>query len=127
MPGPNGVVDIKPIYDRVMQVTRPAMQKLYRDTFVKYRLDALVFPTVPRVAPAATPDVYKPEIFRTMIQNSGPGSVVGIPGLQLPSGLGASSGLPVGIELDGPAGSDRHLLSIGMAVEGVLGRLPPPK
>jgi Asp-tRNA(Asn)/Glu-tRNA(Gln) amidotransferase A subunit family amidase len=127
MPGPNGVVDIKPIYDHVMRVTRPAMQKLYHDTFVKYRLDALVFPTVPRVAPAATPEVYKPEIFRAMIQNAGPGSVVGIPGLQLPSGLGASSGLPVGMELDGPAGSDRHLLSIGMAVEGVLGRLPPPK
>jgi Asp-tRNA(Asn)/Glu-tRNA(Gln) amidotransferase A subunit family amidase len=47
--------------------------------------------------------------------------------VQVPSGLGAESGLPVGLELDGPAGSDRKLLAVGLAVEGVLGRLPAPK
>ena len=40
--------------------------------------------------------------------------------------LGAASKLPVGLELDGPAGSDRRLLAIGMAMEKVFGRLPPP-
>jgi mandelamide amidase len=40
-------------------------------------------------------------------------------------GLGAASRLPVGLELDGPAGSDRRLLAIGMALERVLGRLAP--
>jgi indoleacetamide hydrolase len=125
--GAHGLVDLKPIYDHVMQVTRPAMQALYRDSFAKYRLDALVFPTVPRVAPVANADVYNLEVFEAIIQNTGPGSVVGIPGLQLPSGLGAGTGLPVGMELDGPEGSDRHLLSVGMAVEAQLGRLAPPK
>ena len=44
----------------------------------------------------------------------------------LPLALGASSKLPVGLELDGPSGSDRRLLAIGMAMEKVFGRLPPP-
>ena len=60
------------------------------------------------------------------IQNTDPGSNAGIPGLQVPVGLGAASKLPVGMELDGPAGSDRRLIAIGLAIEGVLGRLPPP-
>jgi mandelamide amidase len=30
----------------------------------------------------------------------------------------------VGLELDGPSGSDRRLVAIGMAVERVLGRVP---
>jgi mandelamide amidase len=106
---------------------RPALQKLYRDTFAKNKLDALVFPTVPRVALAAAPEASSPENFGALIQNTDPGSNAGIPGVQLPSGLGATSGLPVGLELDGPAGSDRQLLAVGLAIEGVLGRLPAPK
>ena len=127
LPAPNGVVDAKPAYDNAMRVARPALQKLYRDTFAKNRLDALVFPTVPRVALAAAPEASSPENFGALIQNTDPGSNAGIPGVQLPSGLGATSGLPVGLELDGPAGSDRQLLAVGLAVETVLGRLPAPK
>jgi mandelamide amidase len=37
-----------------------------------------------------------------------------------------SIGLPVSLELDGPAGTDRKILGIGLAVEQVLGHLPPP-
>jgi Asp-tRNA(Asn)/Glu-tRNA(Gln) amidotransferase A subunit family amidase len=37
------------------------------------------------------------------------------------------SGLPVGIEFDGPVSSDRTLLGIAMNVESELGTLPPPK
>jgi mandelamide amidase len=36
------------------------------------------------------------------------------------------AGLPLGLELDGPAGSDRKLLAIGLALENLFGRLPPP-
>jgi len=49
----------------------------------------------------------------------------GIPGLSLPAGL-TKAGLPVGLELDGPVGSDLRLLALGMAIETTLGVLPPP-
>lgn len=124
LPGPNGLVDAAPIYQAAMTVHRPALIKLYADTFAGHRLDALVFPTVPRTALPATPEASSLENFGLFIQNTDPGSNAGIPGIQLPMGLGASSRLPVGLELDGPAGSDRRLIAIGMAVEGVLGRLP---
>ncbi len=127
LPAANGVVDAKPVYEQAMRVARPALQRLYADTFKQHRLDALVFPTVPQVAPVAAPEASSPENFGALIQNTDPGSNAGIPGLQLPSGLGASTGLPVGLELDGPAGSDRRLLAIGLAIEPVLGRLPAPK
>ncbi|WP_345539941.1 indoleacetamide hydrolase [Variovorax defluvii] len=126
LPAEKGVVDAKPGYENAMRKARPALQKLYAETFRKHRLDALVFPTVPRVALPATPESSSIENFGLLIQNTDPGSNAGIPGLQLPAGLGATSGLPVGLELDGPAGSDRRLLAVGMAVEEVLGRVPAP-
>jgi indoleacetamide hydrolase len=127
LPGPNNtVVDAKPAYDDAMKTARPELQSLYKDTFAKNKLDAIVFPTVPKVAIAAQPDSSSLENFLLFIQNTDPGSNAGIPGIQIPVALGASSKLPVGIELDGPAGSDRRLLAIGMAMEKVFGRLPAP-
>ena len=61
------------------------------------------------------------------IRNTDPGSNAGIPGLTIPAGLGPTTGLPVGISLDGPRGGDERLLAIGIAIESVLGRTPPPK
>ena len=34
--------------------------------------------------------------------------------------------LPVGIELDALQGHDRELLALGLAVQRVLGSIPPP-
>jgi mandelamide amidase len=59
-------------------------------------------------------------------RNIAPGSTAGLPGLVLPAGL-TSSGLPVAIELDAPAGADRALLSLGMSVATELGTLPPAR
>jgi indoleacetamide hydrolase len=81
---------------------------------------------VPKVAVAANPDASDLANFATYIQNTDPGSNAGIPGLQIPIALGATSALPVGMELDGPAGSDRRLLSIGLALEKLCGRIPAP-
>jgi mandelamide amidase len=36
-------------------------------------------------------------------------------------------GLPVGLEIDGPVGSDGKLLGLGLAIEALLGDAPPPK
>jgi len=77
------------------------------------------------VAPLAKPDVSEPQNFALLIQNTEPSASAGLPGIQLPVGLGAKTGLPVGFELDGHAGDDRRLLAIGIALETVLGRIPP--
>ncbi|HKX40415.1 MAG TPA: amidase family protein, partial [Burkholderiaceae bacterium] len=127
LPGPNNtLVDAKPIYEAAVKTGRPALQSQYRTLFKANKLSAIVFPTVPKVAMPAGPESSSLENFGATIQNTDPGSNAGIPGLQIPAGLGATSKLPVGLELDGPAGSDRRLIALGLAIERVLGRLPPP-
>lgn len=127
LPGPNNTVtDSKPAYDAAIKTARPALQALYRDTFAKNKLDAIAFPTTPKVAIDSNPDSSSLANFVLFIQNTDPGSNAGVPGIQFPVALGASSKLPVGLELDGPAGSDRKLLAIGMAFDKLFGRLPPP-
>jgi Asp-tRNA(Asn)/Glu-tRNA(Gln) amidotransferase A subunit family amidase len=127
LPGPNNsVVDAKPAYEAAIKTARPALQQLYRDTFANNHLDAIVFPTVPKVAIDSNPDASSVANFVLYIQNTDPGSNAGVPGVQIPVALGATSKLPVGMELDGPAGSDRRLLSIGLALEKLFGRIPPP-
>ncbi|SFI99045.1 indoleacetamide hydrolase [Bradyrhizobium sp. cf659] len=128
LPAPdNTLLDARPIYDAAIRTARPALQALYSDTFSGNKLDAIAFPTTPRVAIASNPDSSSLENFGLFIQNTDPGSNAGIPGIQLPIALGATSKLPVGLELDGPAGSDRRLLAIGMALEKIFGRLPAPR
>jgi indoleacetamide hydrolase len=127
LPTATGLIDNAPVYNEAISIHRPALIKLYADTFAANRLDALIFPTVPRVALAAGPDSSSVENFGTFIQNTDPGSNAGIPGVQIPIGLGAASKLPIGLELDGPSGSDRRLVSIGIAIEGLLGRISPAR
>src|SRR3954447_10419492 len=127
LPAPDGtLVDAKPIYDAAINTARPKLQALYSRTFADNRLDAIAFPTTPRVAIASNLDSSSLENFGLFIQNTDPGSNAGIPGIQIAIALGATSKLPVGLELDGPSGSDRRLLAIGMALDAVFGRLPAP-
>ena len=109
-----------------MRDARPALLKVYTDTFQRYGIDALIAPTTPAVAATQGPEASSLPTFLLFIRNTDPGSNAGIPGLTIPAGLGSSTGLPVGISLDGPRGSDVRLLAIGMAIERVLGRTPPP-
>jgi indoleacetamide hydrolase len=127
LPAADGsLADGKPIYEHALTIGRPALKKYYADVFAADRLDALVFPTTPKVAALANPESSSFETFMATIQNTDPGSNAGIPGLQVPIALGATSKLPIGMELDGPAGSDRRLIAIGLALEATLGRLPAP-
>ncbi|MCK9261203.1 MAG: indoleacetamide hydrolase [Azoarcus sp.] len=123
--GPDGtLVDVEPLYQEALSAGRPALKAHYRDLFERYRLDAFVFPTTPIVAPEARPEVSLPENFHLLIQNTEPAASACLPSIQLPIGLGSKTGLPVGLELDGPAASDRRMLAIGIALEAVLGRIP---
>jgi mandelamide amidase len=122
-------------YPDAIAIHRPAMQALYAAYFADNALDAMLFPTT--ILPAAPIDAVNGsstvtinggapvDTFGTFIRNTDPGSNAGIPGLSMFAGMTAS-GLPVGLELDGPVGSDQTLLGIGMAVEQLLGFAPAP-
>ena len=72
---------------------------------------AVIFPTAPISARPVGEDVTidlngeRVPTFATFIRNTDPGSNAGIPGISLPTGL-TTAGLPIGMELDGPARSD---------------------
>lgn len=114
------------VYREAVDTHRPALQRLYREYFAAYDLDALIFPTTPLTARPIDGSDETVSLngrlvptFPTYIRNTDPGSNAGIPGLSIPLGVSAD-GLPIGIEIDGPAGSDRHLLSIGAALEELI-------
>lgn len=110
---------------------RVRLQAAYAAYFADNRLEAMVFPTA--ILPARpigddlTVELNGAQVptFFTFIRNTDPGSNAGIPGISLPAGL-TSTRLPVGVELDGPAGSDRRLLALAAAIEAVLPPLPVP-
>lgn len=43
------------------------------------------------------------------------------------AGMPNTAGTKVGLSLDGPRGGDERLLELGMAIEKVRGRTPPPR
>jgi mandelamide amidase len=122
----------EPAYREALTVHRPKLQRAYADYFKRERVEAVIFPTTPLPAAKIGEDETtmlngaQVPTFPTFIRNTSPGSVAGIPGLSLAAGL-TPAGLPVGMELDGPEGSDRRLLAIGLAIEQILPKLPPPR
>jgi mandelamide amidase len=110
----------------------PALRQTMSDYFATNNLDAMIFPATQL---PATPIGQDMEVqlngetvpFEAVIsRNISPGSTSGLAGLVIPAAL-TNAGLPVSLELDGPAGSDRKILGIGLAIERVLGHLPPPR
>ena len=59
------------------------------------------------------------DTFTTYIRNTDPASNAGIPALSLPGGKDRS-GLPIGMEIQGPEGQDERVLAIGAAIEAAL-------
>jgi Asp-tRNA(Asn)/Glu-tRNA(Gln) amidotransferase A subunit family amidase len=118
-------------YREAMQQHRPRLQVAYASYFREQNVVAIALPTT---ALPARPIGQDREVelngrrvpaFATFLRNTRVMTIAGIPGLSIPAGLTAS-GLPVGLEFDAPAGTDRTLLGLGLAAEAVLGRLPPP-
>lgn len=109
----------------------PMLKRLYREYFRRTGVAAVVFPAT-RVAAlpiGAEGDVTirgrQVPFDAAIAHNIDPGSTAGLPGLVLPAGL-TSAGLPVAIELDAAAGTDRSLLALGASVAEALGPVPPP-
>ena len=122
----------KKTYDEAIKVHRPALIRMYANYFAQQKVAAMAFPTVPLPAAPIGDDQEtllngkKVPTFPTFIRNTDPGSNAGVPGLSVPIGM-TKEGLPVGLGLDGPRGSDRKLLAIGLALEKVFGSIPAPK
>ena len=109
--------------------------RLYADVFQSNGLIAIAFPTIPIPAPLINPNGETVgqktlvngklvDSIAAMIPNIFFGPRLGVPGLVLPAGL--TAGLPVGLEFEGLPGADSRLLGLGIAVEKVLGPIPPP-
>ncbi len=117
-------------YEAARDVHLPELRAVFQRWFADTGAAAMVFPTT-RIA--ATPigqdpvDIAGKQVpfLDAISRNIASGSTAGLPGLVLPTGL-TRNGLPVSIEFDGPSGSDRKLLALGLAIEQVLGTLPPP-
>ncbi|RZU73136.1 mandelamide amidase [Micromonospora kangleipakensis] len=117
-------------YAATLAVDRPKLQQRLGDVFARDGFDALIFPTTPAPAPAIA-DQWEFSVAGEAVthlflsKNTVPASGAGIPGISLPAGL-TSSGLPIGIELNGAHGHDQELLALALRVESVLGTLPAP-
>jgi indoleacetamide hydrolase len=127
--GPDAVPEA--VYREALIKHRPALQDAYRRYFAERGVAAMVFPTTPLPAAKVGEDDKvllngkAVPTLATYIRNLGPGSAAGIPGLSLPAGM-TSAGLPIGIAIDGPQGADQQLLTICLAIESALPRLPAP-
>ena len=120
------------VYSAAIATHRPRLIGIFADGFARERIDATVFPTTPLTARPVGEDETvelngaRVPTFLTFIRNTDPGSNAGIPGVTLPIGL-SPAGLPIGLALDGPAGSDRRLLAIAVKLAEHFAALPAPK
>jgi mandelamide amidase len=118
---------------------RAQLQKLYKDYFAAQGVECVLFPTTLLAAPKidaakgskslsyTTGGVEQKDkdTFGTCIRNTDPCTNAGIPSLSIPAGMTAG-GLPVGMQIDGPLGTDANLLAIGMGIEAVWGSVKAP-
>ena len=123
--------------EQARTTARQQIHVAYQGLFRKHDIAAIIYPTEPVVAPLIkeSGDLRDDEIelnghmvskVLTLIRNTHVTGGLGVPGISLPAGL-SRQGLPVGLELDGLAGRDSDLLGLGIAVERIIGALPPPR
>ena len=115
-------------YQHALGSERPRLQQIYRDYFAAHRVEAVLFATTPLpAAPIAGSDSTvvlngaRVPTFATYIRNTDPASNAGVPAISFPAVTG-SGHLPLGVEIDGPYGSDRRLLAIAAALQAILER-----
>jgi mandelamide amidase len=110
---------------------RDEIQVVARQYFEANDLIAIAFPPIPLVAPVIGDEAEvsigeeRVPIGVAMTHRIALGTCARLTSLVLPAGM-SSAGLPVGIEFDGPSGSDRRLLSLGLSLERALGSIAAP-
>jgi aspartyl-tRNA(Asn)/glutamyl-tRNA(Gln) amidotransferase subunit A len=104
------------------QRVRTLMRRDFEAAFE--RVDVIVSPTSPTTAFRLGERVQDPLAMYLSDVCTIPSSLAGLPSLSIPCGL--SDGLPVGLQLVGPAFSENRLLEVAQVLEGVIGFDPRP-
>lgn len=124
LPGGAGATSAE-AYHTALDVSRPEIQRRLNRAFVSHGALVILQPTTPCTAPLieeqATVHIAGQEVsYLALANHTVSASSVGLPGISLPVGL-SRAGLPIGLELDAPLGSDRRLLNLARGIEGILG------
>jgi Asp-tRNA(Asn)/Glu-tRNA(Gln) amidotransferase A subunit family amidase len=109
-----------------LQAGRTEDTDAWIDWFVEHRIDAIVEPTIPIVAPLRGGGYD--EVFGDVedLSLTHYWDWTGFPVVSLPSGVGSHSGLPVSVSLIGAPGTDWDLLAWGAQLQDELGTVSPP-
>lgn len=112
------------VYDKYYYPAQQVRTLITQDYVNAYKsVDCIIAPVSPRTAfmfgeisdPA---EMYLSDMFTISINIAGNG------GMSVPVGLGAQSGLPVGVQLIAPAFKDENMLRVAQALENVYGAAP---
>jgi Asp-tRNA(Asn)/Glu-tRNA(Gln) amidotransferase A subunit family amidase len=99
---------------------------VWREWLAEHRVDAIVEPTLPIVAPVRGSGYDEPFGDLDDLSLTFYWDWTGFPVVALPSGVGRRSGLPVSVSLIGAPGSEWDLLAWGAALQARLGTVSPP-
>jgi aspartyl-tRNA(Asn)/glutamyl-tRNA(Gln) amidotransferase subunit A len=112
-------------YEAIQQ-RREVMTAEWSTWLAHERISAVLEPTVSVVAPLRGDGYEHAGSDVELILLTHFWNWTGFPVVALPSGLGPRSGLPTGVSLVGPAGSDAELARMGIALQADLGVPVPP-
>ena len=108
-----------------LQSRRADAAGIWSDWLAEHRVDAIVEPTVPKVARVRGHGYEKAFQDYDEISLTHYWDWTGFPAVALPSGVGARTGLPVSVSLIGAPGSEWDLLAWGSALQDSLGTVSP--
>lgn len=112
------------VYEKYYYPAQQVRTLITQDYVKAYeKVDCIVAPVSPRTAfkfgeMADPTSMYLSDMFTISINIAGNG------GMSMPVGLGADSGLPVGVQLISPAFKDENMLRVAAALETVYGPAP---
>ncbi|QDI90380.1 Asp-tRNA(Asn)/Glu-tRNA(Gln) amidotransferase GatCAB subunit A [Salicibibacter halophilus] len=104
-------------YLRAQQLRRQIKQE-FQEVFKK--VDALVMPTLPIIAPEIGEDYVdlngeQVDLVNNIIRFTGPGNLTGLPSLTVPCGF--KQEMPIGMQVMGNAFDESTILNVGHAIE----------
>ena len=104
-----------------VQARRAETAFAWADWLSAHRIDAVLEPTVPVVAPVRGDGYDHAFSDAALIALTHYWDWTGFPVAAMPAGVGAHTGLPVGVSLVGPPGRDFDVLAAGVALQAELG------